>query len=289
MYPGTKRGLASRKQAVIDRIRFIEDIGVRTVTVAHPLIAELVREASPRIRIQVSTVSHIDTVTQVKIWRERYGITSVCGNLLKNRSVRFLQREAAYCRRQGIELVLMVNEFCVNAGGAGRRAYGSHCIYRDSCFLCHAGNKSRRDDELFDGFPMSRCIASRRTASAWLKAFFIRPEDVAKYHSLGIDWFKITGRTGSTDYILKVAEAYLRRSWTGNLLGLWKPLETITSGQAESEFRYPVFVDNKALDGFVDFWFAHRDHDCSEEVCGETCRYCNVYLRGQRLSPGRGQ
>ena len=155
MYPGTKRSLASKRQAILDRIRFVEDIGSATVTVAHPLIAEFVREVSPRLGIQVSTISHIDTVTQIKVWKQQYGITSVCGNLLKNRSVRFLKREARYCRKEKIALVLMANEFCVKHGGTGRRAYGSQCIYRDSCFLCHAGNRTIADDELFSGYPMA--------------------------------------------------------------------------------------------------------------------------------------
>ena len=137
------------------RIRFVEDIGSATVTVAHPLIAEFVREVSPRLGIQVSTISHIDTVTQIKVWKQQYGITSVCGNLLKKPLGALSQEGARYCRKEKIALVLMANEFCTTPAELGRRAYGSQCIYRDSCFLCHAGNRTIADDELFSGYPMA--------------------------------------------------------------------------------------------------------------------------------------
>lgn len=75
---------------------------------------------------------------------------------------------------------------------------------------------------------MGRCIQSRARAADWLKMNFIRPEDLKLYNTIGINHFKITGRTGSTNYILKVAEAYADGYFNGNILELWKHLETIT-------------------------------------------------------------
>ncbi len=282
-YPGTKRELVSKKRRILDHICFLEDAGVRSITVSNPLLAEFVREASHHIGLEVSTISHIDSITQIKLWCDVYGITSVCCNLLKNRSIEFLRRAARYCNQHRIALSLITNEFCILAGGTGKKAYGSPCIYRDSCYLCHAGNKSKEDDDIFDHYPMGRCIASRRNKSDWLKAFFIRPEDIPRYQTIGISWFKITGRTGSTEYILKIAEAYLTNCWHGNLLALWKPLETILSEEHETTFRHPIYIDNKHLNGFIDFWFNNPSHDCANEICGETCTYCNDFLA--RSSP----
>lgn len=76
---------------------------------------------------------------------------------------------------------------------------------------------------------MSRCIQSRFKATDGIKMNFIRPEDLKLYNTIGINHFKITGRTGSTDYILKVARAYADGYLDGNVLELWKHLETITS------------------------------------------------------------
>ena len=67
----------------------------------------------------------------------------------------------------------------------------------------------------------------------WLKTRFIRPEDLHKYSDLGINSFKVTGRTGSTNYLKSVIKAYVSESWNGNLLSLWKPLETIKTNEEE--------------------------------------------------------
>ena len=62
-----------------------------TITVTFPLMAEYIRSIDKKIGIEISTIAHTDTVTQVAIWKERYDIRKVCGNLYKNREVAFLR------------------------------------------------------------------------------------------------------------------------------------------------------------------------------------------------------
>ena len=64
----------------------------------------------------------------------------------------------------------------------------------------------------------------------------------------------------------------------GNLLSLWKPLETIANKGNELNYKYPVFIDNRSLDTFIDFWFDTPWHDCANELCGYTCKYCKRYF-----------
>ena len=281
IYPGSKRLLASRKDEIIDFISFLEDIGVGTITISNPIMAALVREASDKIGLEVSTIAHIDTVTQIKAWKDEFRINKVCGNLLKNRSIKFLKNAVGYCQKNDIILNLMVNEFCCIGGGEqdGSSAYSTHCIYRDSCYLCHAENIYEEDTQLLNSYPMRYCIAFRKDPSSWLKAHFIRPEDINLYLNIHLNHFKITGRTGTTAYILKVTEAYLKNSWDGNLLSLWKPLETILTNEDENRFQHPYFIDNKKLSGFVNHWFDNESHDRAIEVCGETCNYCNEFYQ----------
>lgn len=284
IYPGTKRELAAKMGAARDVVKAVVDIGVSRITVATPLAAGIVRSVSSAVGLEVSTIAHIDTITQIKIWRDHYGITSVCGSLLKNRSIAFLERAAGYCLRNGIRYEVMANEFC----GTGTMEDGSaatHCIYRDSCYLGHAANETLEDDLLLDRYPMERCMRSRRTPAVWLKTHFIRPEDVIKYRAIGIDTFKLTGRTGSTQYLLMVAQAYMRQQWHGNLLGLWKSLETIGSGDRQEGFQPSCYINNGDLDGFVDRWFDDPRHECANEVCGETCCYCDNFAQKLQGKP----
>lgn len=269
---GSKTSLANSEHYVKQLVRWLNDIGVFRVTVAHPMLLEMICDIDPHNRplIEISTIAHIDTVTQIKYYHDKYGVTKICANLNKNRNFTWLKAAADYCISNGIELELMANEFC----GVGGANYATHCIYRDSCYICHSTNHIAKDAESFHNYPMQLCTNGRNeNPSNWLKLKFIRPEDIVEYNKIGIHNFKLTGRTGTTDLLMRVAKAYLDGSFDGNLLSLWKPLESITQGKDEHFTMYNI--PNKKLDGFIEKFV--RGHDCDNEVCGETCRYCNNF------------
>lgn len=275
LYAGSKEKIEREKENINDFIKFLEDIGIKRFIVSNPIVAELIKKVS-KLPLEISTIAHIDTVSQIKYWKENYNVDKVCVNVLKNRSIKFLMNANKYCVENNVKLDLIVNEFC----GVGGEKYATHCVYRDSCYLCHAENVTKQDAELLDGYPMQFCINSRDSDDAcWLKLRFIRPEDIKLYKEIGINDFKITGRTGTTEYLTKVAEAYLSESFDGNLLELWKPLETIYSDQKESEFNYQANIPNKKLDGFLEYWFKNINHECANEDCGVTCNYCNTFYK----------
>lgn len=273
-YLGSKRSVAAN----VDRLKCTVDellrLGVHTLTITNPLMAEVIRQVSDNARLEVSTIAHTDTVTQIKYWHEYYGVKAICGNILKNRNVRFLERAADYCGKNGISYNVIVNEFC---GLGGEGPYGTHCIFRDSCYQCHSENLTSADDDILGGYPMRQCIEARRLPATWLRTMFVRPEDIGRYYALGIKTFKITGRTGSTRNLTMVADAYMKRRWNGNLLLLWKHLETIKNGYHADDFRPDVYVSNPRLDGFIDKWFDAPERDCANEICGDTCRYCDQF------------
>lgn len=253
-------------------VRRLYDMGVHRISVANPMLLEIVKYVRPCPQIEISTVAHIDTVTQIKYYYDVYGATKVCANLNKNRDFKWLKAAAKWCNEHGVELELMANEFC----GIGNSAYATHCVYRDSCYICHSTDKTENDAKLIDWYPMRLCTLGRNKNPAnWLKMRFIRPEDLRFYASIGINMFKLTGRTGSTDYIMKVLNAYMDGKWNGNLLGLWKPLESIIHDKTEDFTAYDI--PNDKLLGFIDF-FANG-HCCDNEVCGETCKYCDNFYK----------
>jgi collagenase-like PrtC family protease len=273
--PGSKRDIAENLQSIKDFIKYLEDIGVYRITVANLLIAEIIREVSSTIRIELSTIAHTDTVTQLKYLKDTFDIDKVCGNLAKNRNKRFLKQAADYCSENGMSYEIMLNEFC----GVGSEGATTHCTFRDSCYIAHASDKTQEDAMLFDTYPMKYCIFARKVdVSSWLKLRWVRPEDIYRYEELGIKNFKITGRTGTTEYITAMAEAYLSRSWEGNLLQLWKPLETIFNHKNELDQEHNINIPNKTLNKFVGKWFSGDGFRCEEELCGSTCRYCHDYF-----------
>jgi collagenase-like PrtC family protease len=275
-YIGSKREINKKQKSIIDYLKYLKDIGVHSVTFSNPLIAEIVKENDININLELSTIAHIDTVTQAKLYFERYNIASITCNILKNRSIRFLTNLSSYCNNNNIKLFLIANEFCGN--GSIDNLSASHCIYRDSCYISHSKDKTKEDALLFNNYPMQNCITSRANPHDWLKMRFIRPEDLSRYHAIGISHFKITGRTASTSFIKAITSAYMNEEWNGNLLSLWKPLETIYSNADELTFHNNIFIDNTKLNSFLNFWFDNPDFECANELCGVTCKYCDTYL-----------
>lgn len=273
---GSKINFSKNLSDIIDFIKYCESAGVYRITVANPMMLEVIRKhAKSDIEVEVSTIMHIDTITQIKYLFEEYGVKKVCCNLNKNRDFNFLEAAALYCNNNGIIFELMANEFC----GVGGDNYATHCVYRDSCYICHASNKTLDDTLLLNEYPMSLCTKSRNKNPAnWLRLKFIRPEDIKVYNRIGINNFKITGRTGSSSYILRTICAYLNESYDGNLLALWKPLESIKDSSVEDVHFYNI--PNKALDGFILHWVGLKKN-CDYEVCGQTCNYCETFYKNK--------
>lgn len=277
---GSKVGLLNHKAEVQAFVKELEAAGVYRITIANPMLALIIREVSD-IELEMSCIGHIDTVTQLRFYHEELHINKYCGSILKNRNKKFLKRCADYCNENNLIMELLANEFCSVAGiGNNGSAYTTHCAFRDSCYLCHAMNKTKEDSMSYNNYPMNYCMSARNsTPQSWLRTRWIRPEDQHYYNEIGINYFKISGRTGTTEYLSRMIEAYMSESFDSNLLELWKPLETIYNGQKESSHQHTVDIPNKQLDGFLDKWFEGDGWECENEMCGTTCKYCEEFAK----------
>ena len=270
----TKEELVNHKEEIQEYVKWLESIGVYRITIANPLMALIIREVS-NIELEVSTILEIKAVSQLKYYHDMFGINKFCCDVDKNRDRDFLKSAAKYCNDNGLIFELLTNEFCSVNLRADKSS--APCPFRKSCYMCHASNRTKEQSLLYNNFPMSYCTGSRTgDAEGWLKARFIRPEDLHYYNDLGIDYFKVSGRTGTTEYLAKVIEAYMSQSFDGNLVELWKPLETIWGNTKESEHEWEDNIPNKKLDGFLDRWF-NTNWVCSEHLCGTDCRYCSNF------------
>ena len=69
----------------------------------------------------------------------------------------------------------------------------------------------------------------------------------------------------------------MSENFDGNLLELWKPLQTIASEENELLFNHKENIPNKKLNGFLNHWFEGNGFECENELCGTTCKYCEKY------------
>ena len=280
---GSKANLFNHKGEIQDFVKELESIGVYRITFANPMLAMIIREVS-NIELEASCILHIDAVSQMKYLHETLGVNKFCNNLMKNRNKKFLENAAKYCKDNGCIIELLNNEFCYNNGVDNNgQNYAAPCIYRDSCYICHGSCKTKEDTMCYNNYPMQFCMGSRDgNQEGWLRSRWIRPQDLHYYNDIGINYFKISGRTGGTDSIVANMEAYMSGKMSGNLLSLWKPLQSIYNGKSEKETNDNLsdYIDIEKLDGFLDHWFGTSDgFHCEDEICGQTCNYCHDFYQ----------
>jgi len=233
------RVLKAHEPEISDFLAALDDAGIARVIVAHPLVAQLIGTAS-RLPIELSTILQIRHVRQLEELVARVGpgrIDKLCLDVFANRNARLLRDLARTGRRLGVALEALTNEFCVY-----------ECPDRNACYDLHALNLSKVETALFGHYPMGNCIRTRITRPIeWLYARFILPQWMELYADrFGIRSFKVSGRTHPTAYILRVADAYMSGTFTGNLLELWADVENI--GRLEDEYRAPrVHINTGAL------------------------------------------
>ena len=282
---GSKVEMVKHKKDIQDLVKWLESIGVYRLTIANPEILIMVREVS-NIEVEMSCITHIDTVTQMKYYHETFGVNKFCCSILKNRNKEFLIRAQDYCNRNGCILEIMCQEMCGVAGIDNQGShYATHCVFRDSCYICHACNRTKEESMLDNNYPMSYCMSARSsTPEAWLRMRWIRPEDQKIYREkTGINYWKVSGRTGTLEYMKFVLEAYMSESYDGNLLGLWKPLSSIYDGKTELKSKTDIDIPNKKLDGFINKWMDGNGWECENHECGYSCHYCEQFAKEHNL------
>jgi len=82
---------------------------------------------------------------------------------------------------------------------------------------------------------------TRRDPSQILKSCWINPENLKRYKEI-TNYFKITGRTRNTKWILNTVKAYMEEELKGNLLDI------MDSNLDFVKNKYDAYVDNKELE-----------------------------------------
>jgi collagenase-like PrtC family protease len=189
-------------------LEWLDAIGVDSVTVASVYFLRLVKRRHPRLKVRVSSHRFTDTPRKVRFWVDEgadYIVVSEV-NIHRELAVLAAMQEAA----RGVELQLIVNNWC-----------------RQDCAIAgqHAVGLSAASHQRSSGFPLDYCsllcnALRLRAPVNYLRANWIRPEDLAVYEELGFHNFKIVERNTPTEILLDRVRAYAGRRYDGNLLDL---------------------------------------------------------------------
>ncbi len=283
-------------------IESLEDIGVDNLTVASPYLLRLIKNRYPHFKVRVGVFALINDPIKAKSW-EDMGADTLCISATScNRNFPLLAtiRSAVCC-----DVQLIANASCLPScthelthmnlmTASSRKGDVNKGFCLDHCFL-HCSAKKIMEPINF------------------IRSTWIRPEDLTIYEQLGYSNFKLVERSCSTDLLMKRVAAYTARSFTGNLLEIAGPVAQINKQQGASirqrirmallmfkplkiristllktkhyastilfsDFsrdNAPVYIDNSALDGFLNGLIFRT---CATLSCKE-CGYCSAWTK----------
>ena len=200
---GNKEYRKGGRKKILNLLKWAVDIGVDYVTVALPYLAEIIKTNFPKMNICVSKMAFVCDGRQAKFW-EDLGAREITLNPDVNRNFKKLEqiRKSVRC-----DLILLVNEACLY-----------HCpyVYYHANSDSHASQTGSTQNYIC----YSRIFCEKifiTDTSQIIRSTFIRPEDLHFYEKIGINKFKLVGRTRPTDWILTALRAYVDRRQEGNL------------------------------------------------------------------------
>lgn len=258
--------------------------GADCVTVSIPYLLEFVKAGYPSLKIYVSTQAGIKNPAEAVSW-ERMGADGLTLSVTDvNRDFRVLREIRSVV---GCELRLIANLDCL---------YGCPFFRYHSAASSHASQRGHRSGGFLIDYCFLRCsLIKLKSPEHFIRSGWIRPEDKGIYAHTGIDALKLVNRTMPTYRIKRIVRAYSEGRYDGNLLDLFsEPFDTLCRTASSltrnlSFFFRPfsvdlrrlyrfrkiisrreIFINNRSLDGFLDF-FLHSS--CAHKDCAE-CGYC---------------
>jgi len=189
-------------------LTWLSEIGVDSITVCSVYWLRLLKKRFPHFKVRVSAHQFTDSPRKVRFWVDNGADYIVVSEVNLHREFGVLRalKEAA----DDVELQLIVNNWC-----------------RQDCAIAHnhavglnAASRGKKG-----GFPLDYCSVvcndlRLRKPVNYLRANWIRPEDIPLYEELGFHNFKIVERNTPTQILVERARAYAARRYDGNLLDL---------------------------------------------------------------------
>lgn len=297
----TKAGLAGLERLLC----FIEDSGADSVTISLPSLLPFIKARHPELKVRVGVYARVDSVAKAKFWEELGADCITIESISVNRDFETL---AAIRGAVGLELQLIANSNCMMFCPLS----GQHMVN-----LSHASQKGHKSRGFMIDYCVLKCSYEKlREPSHYLRSEFIRPEDVHVYRDMGFDSLKILERNAPTPVMARRVKAYSEGSFDGNLLELIQPfgykekagggmfnflwylarpgsvsieglirLRKLASkrGMLSPLTGEPVYIDNRALTGFLD---GIREKSCRSGDC-DRCGYCADFAgRAVRVDEG---
>ena len=244
--------LHSRKgfKKAMEYITWVEKQKADIVTVGDEKILFFIYKYFPKLKVNISIVLRVKSVKKVNSLIKKYpNIERVTLYQAINRDQnKLIQHVANVHKRHSLrpfKIELLANELCLYDCPLMKKHYALSSKFSQS----NTKERAKLLQELakFDSW----CNEIRaRDPIQFLNVCWIRPEDVEIYEKLGIDILKIAGKTASTNYLLRTAKSYMKRSHRGNIMDLFYP-------DWWPQKKKP-YINNSELDGFLEYLWSRN-------------------------------
>lgn len=233
-------------------LEMLECIGVGWVTISLPSLMEITQYIAPGLKIKASTVTQINSPHKAKFY-ERLGIKRI---VLDEDIYREFDTLKNIRKVYTGDIEIIINSFCVN-----------DCPFKMFHYNSFSHSHTNRDECSYFN---SRCHSMHIAPENYMKLNWIRPEDIHYYYDIGIEHFKIQGRTNvySGDPSRTVVH-YIEEHYDGDLISLLELFSTarlLTIADCK--------IDNSKLDGFFKKFIS--DPGFCTKICSE-CGYCKGF------------
>ncbi|MGE5189231.1 MAG: U32 family peptidase [Gemmatimonadota bacterium] len=299
---GNREITRAGQRDIEDLASWLCEIGVESATVASPFLLRLLKTRYPALKVRISVFGGVDRLRKARMWADLGADGIVLDSLLVNRE---LQTLARIRRSVSCDLELLANNSCLSSC-AFSPSHMNALAHAGQSWHCNGGF-------LIDWCLLKCTEIKLRDPVNYIRSEWIRPEDTALYEDLGYDFFKIAERDIPTAVMETRVKAYAERRYDGNLLDIVQPYAfgPVAAGGRRHRrgigwlLRYairprlanparmlalkrladalnmtrpvagppPVFVDNRALDGFMERF---RTEGCRDVEC-EECRWCHRF------------
>ena len=255
-------------------LQWICDIGADSVIVTIPLLIQIIKEQFPKLKVRVSTISHVNSVNRAKFY-EYLGADEITPDVMINRDFKTLEniRKNVKCK-----IVLLCTDGCLY-----------QCPFRIYHYntLGHASQTYNQFERRYIETCVLNCsIIKFSDPTEAIKCRWVRPEDLSHYEAIGIDSFKIAGRIMPTSWIVRAIKTFSSRKYEGNLTDIVEgfqnsvPVDLDNVSQEgfkealKKEANPKLFIDNSKLNGFIDFF---KKQNCVA-MCDD-CNYCAEWAK----------
>lgn len=238
---------ASFFSSIVDYIRKLKELGLKSVVVTNPVYISEIKEQIRDIEIESSVNCYVRTIEHA-VYLKDLGVDILTIDRDINRDIPLIKEIK---NKTGLRIKMLLNEGCLR-----------NCPFREMHFNFIAHKQPNHEAEMISGMFFEKwCtkLFAKNPAKIFSVPFI--PPGALKYYTPFVDYFKIASRESSTSSIELKLKAYINQTFDGNLLSLLDCAGTLP---------YYRYIDAKALD---ENDFFNKMLECRSN-CDE-CDYCS--------------